>query len=105
MADFELDHPTLRFDLSQFSQEAQDKTPIKEKGWQDAVRAIYPLKINRFVIRNGAITYIDKGLFRPLQLTKVNFLAENIRNVGQRKELTRHPSNWPALSLIPADWS
>ena len=81
VADFELDDPTLRFDLSQFSQEAQDKTPIKEKGWQDAVRAIYPLKINRFVIRNADITYIDKGPFRPLQLTKVNFLAENIRNV------------------------
>jgi hypothetical protein len=81
VADFELDNPTLRFDLRQFSQEAKDKTPIKEKGWQDAVRAIYPLKINRFAIRNANVTYVDKGPFRPLRLTKVNFLAENIRNV------------------------
>jgi hypothetical protein len=45
------------------------------------VQAIYPLKINRFVIRNADVTYIDKGPFRPLRITKLNFLAENIRNV------------------------
>jgi len=81
VADFELDNPTVRFDLTQFSEEARDETPIKEKGWQDAVQAIYPLKINRFVIRNADVTYIDKGPFRPLRITKLNFLAENIRNV------------------------
>ena len=81
VADFELDNPTIRFDLTQFSQEARDETPIKEKGWQDAVQAIYPLKINRFVIRNADVTYIDKGPFRPLRITQLNFIAENIRNV------------------------
>jgi Domain of Unknown Function (DUF748) len=81
VADFELDNPTVRFDLTQFSQEARDETPIKEKGWQDAVQAIYPLKINRFVIRDADLTYIDKGPFRPLRITQVNFIAENIRNV------------------------
>jgi Domain of Unknown Function (DUF748) len=81
VADFELDKPTIRFDLSQFSQEARDETPIKEKGWQDAVQAIYPLKINRFVIRNGDVSYIDKGPFPPLRITQLNFIAENIRNV------------------------
>jgi hypothetical protein len=81
VADFEFDNPTLRFDFTQFSQEARDETPIKEKGWQDAVQAIYPLKINRFVIRNADVTYIDKGQFRPLRLTKLNLLARNIRNV------------------------
>jgi Domain of Unknown Function (DUF748) len=85
VADFELDNPTVRFDLTQFSEEAQDETPIKEKGWQDAVQAIYPLKINRFVIRNADVTYIDKGPFRPLRITKVNLLAENIRNVESEK--------------------
>jgi Domain of Unknown Function (DUF748) len=81
VADWELDNPSVRFDLAQFSREARDETPIKERGWQDAVKAIYPLKINRFVIRNADVTYIDKGPFRPLRLTKLNFLAENILNV------------------------
>jgi Domain of Unknown Function (DUF748) len=85
VADFELDNPTVRFDLTQFSEEARDETPIKEKGWQDAVQAIYPLKINRFVIRNADVTYIDKGPFRPLRITKLNFLAENIRNVDSEE--------------------
>ena len=81
VADFEIDNPALRFDLTQFSQEARDETPIKEKGWQDAVQAIYPLKINRFEIRNADVTYIDKSQSRPLRLTKLNLLARNIRNV------------------------
>jgi Domain of Unknown Function (DUF748) len=81
VADWELDNPSIRFDLSQFRQEARDETPIEERGWQDAVRAIYPLKINRFAIRNADVTYIDKGPFRPLRITNLNFLAENIRNV------------------------
>jgi hypothetical protein len=81
VADWELNNPSVRFDLSQFSKEARDETPIKERGWQDAVKAIYPLKINQFVIRNADVTYIDKGPFRPLRITQLNFLAENIVNV------------------------
>ncbi len=97
VADFELDNPTVRFDLTQFSQEARDETPIKEKGWQDAVQAIYPLKINRFVIRNADITYIDKGPFRPLRITKLNFLAENIRNVESEKGTYPSPVEMEAV--------
>jgi uncharacterized protein involved in outer membrane biogenesis len=81
VADWELDNPSVRFDLTQFSQEARDETPIKERGWRDAAKAIYPLRINRFVIRNADVTYIDKGPYRPLRITQLNFLAENIINV------------------------
>ena len=98
VADFELDNPTIRFDLTQFSQENRDETPIKEKGWQEAVQAIYPLKINRFVIRNADVTYIDKGPFRPLQITQLNFIAENIRNV-QSEEGT-YPSPVEAEAVV-----
>ena len=98
VADFELDNPTVRFDLTQFSEEARDETPIKEKGWQDAVQAIYPLKINRFVIRNADVTYIDKGPFRPLRITQLNFIAENIRNV-QSEEGT-YPSPFEIEGVV-----
>jgi hypothetical protein len=81
VADWEFDNPTVRFDLMQFREEDRDETPIEEKGWQDAVKAIYPLKINRFVIRNADVTYIDKGPFKPLRITNLNLLAENILNV------------------------
>jgi hypothetical protein len=98
VADWELDNPSVRFDLRQFNQEARDETPIKERGWQDAVKAIYPLKINRFVIRNGNVTYIDKGPFRPLQITQLNFLAENIRNV--ESEEGTYPSPVQAEAVV-----
>lgn len=90
VADWEFDNPTVRFDLTQFREEDRDDTPIKEKGWQHAVKAIYPLKINRFVIRNADVTYIDKGPFKPLRITKLNLLAENIRNV--ESEAGTYPS-------------
>ena len=98
VADFELNNPTIRFDLTQFSEENRDETPIKEKGWQEAVQAIYPLKINRFVIHNADVTYTDKGPFRPLQITQLNFLAENIRNV-QSEEGT-YPSPVEAEAVV-----
>ena len=85
VADFQIDNPILRVDLTQFTQEAKDPAPIKDKGWQEAVQAIYPLKINRFAINNADLTYIDKGPFKPLHLTKVSFVTENIRNVQSEK--------------------
>ncbi|HSF58917.1 MAG TPA: DUF748 domain-containing protein [Candidatus Binatia bacterium] len=90
VADWEVENLSLRFDLSQFRHEARDETPIKERGWQDAVRAIYPLKINRFVIRNADVTYIDKSPFRPLRITNLNFLAHNILNI--ESETGSYPS-------------
>ncbi len=97
VADFELDNPTIRFDLTQFSQEARDETPIKEKGWQDAVQAIYPLKINRLAIRDGDVTYIDKGPFPPLRIRQVNFIAENIRNVHSQEGTYPSPVEMEAV--------
>jgi hypothetical protein len=81
VADLEVDDPHVHIDLSQFTQEAKDEIPIKDKGWQDAVQAIYPLKINRFRIHNGDLTYADRGPFKPLHIAKIEFVAENIRNV------------------------
>jgi uncharacterized protein DUF748 len=81
VADFEIDKPKVHFDLRQFTQEAKDEVPMKERGWQDALQAIYPLKINRFAIYDGDLTYIDRGPFRPLHVSRISFVTENIRNV------------------------
>ena len=85
-----MDDPKIHFDLRQFVQEAKDPTPIK-KGWQDALQAAYPLKIDRFAIRNGDLTYVDKGPFKPLHMTKLNFNTENIRNVESEKGVYPSP--------------
>ena len=81
VADFAIDNPKLYINRKQAKTEYDDKIPMKERGWQQALEEIYPLKINRFVIRNGSLTYVDEGPFRPLELTRIELLAENIRNV------------------------
>lgn len=98
VADFEIAKPTIHFDLRQFTQEAKDKVPMKQRGWQDALQAIYPLKINRFAIKDGNLTYIDKGPFKPLHITKIIFIAENIRNV--ESEEGTYPSPVHAQGIV-----
>jgi Domain of Unknown Function (DUF748) len=91
VGDFQLNEPKIHFDLRQFVQEAKDPTPVKDKGWQDALQAAYPLKIDRLAIRNGDLTYVDKGPFKPLHVTNLNFTTENIRNVQSEKGVYPSP--------------
>ena len=90
VADFLLDEPILYMDRTHFVSELNDPTPIKQHGWQDAIEAMYPLKINLFRIRNGSATYVDAGQARPLTLRAINLAARNIRNV--KSENNEYPS-------------
>jgi hypothetical protein len=81
VADFQIDQPKIYINRKQLTQEVQDEVPVKEKGWQEALEAIYPLKIDHFEINDADLTYVDDGPFKPLHLRNINFRAENIRNV------------------------
>jgi hypothetical protein len=81
VADFLVESPKVYLNLVQAKQEIQDPKTVRERGWQDALEAIYPLKVNEFLVRDGELTYVEEGPFRPLQLSRVNFRAENIRNI------------------------
>ncbi len=81
VADFEVDRPILHVDLTHVRREIADERPVDERGWQDAVEAMYPLKINLLRIRDGELTYVDERPFEPLQLTGVQARAANIRNL------------------------
>src|SRR5215510_5846939 len=81
VADFSMDRPAVYINRKQTKKEMEDKVPVQERGWQQALESIYPLKINEFKIRNGEVTYIDEGPFKPLHLSQLNFRAGNIRNV------------------------
>jgi Domain of Unknown Function (DUF748) len=96
VADFQVDNPKLYINRKQAKREYDDKVPMKERGWQQALEEIYPLKINRFRVRNGALTYVDEGPFRPLELKQINLTAENIRNVRS------DPDVYPSPVLIEA---
>jgi hypothetical protein len=95
VADFEMVRPTFYVDLTHVRREAADDRPVDKRGWQDALEAMYPLKINQFRVREGEFTYVDEGPFKPLRVTQVDALATNIRNIRSRdrvypSELTLH---------------
>jgi uncharacterized protein DUF748 len=90
VADFFVDEPVVYVDRTHFVKEMEDPTPVKEHGWQDAIEAMYPLKINLFRIRNGSATYVDAGQARPLTLRAINVAVRNIRNV--KSENDEYPS-------------
>jgi hypothetical protein len=85
VANFRFVRPTLYVDRAHFEREAKDDVPVDKRGWQDALAAIYPLKINTFIVVDGDVTYVDaktrEVTTRPLRLRPVNFTARNIRNI------------------------
>jgi hypothetical protein len=96
VADFLLDAPEIYLDRRHLEAEAKDPTPVSEHGWQDALQAMYPLKINQFRIRQGSLTYVDSGQARPLTLTAVEAVARNIRNVKS------DPDDFPSPLTVTA---
>jgi hypothetical protein len=81
VAKFEFTEPVLYIDRNHLEQEAKDPTPVKEHGWQEALEAVYPIKMNLFRVRKGTITYLERGGTRPLELKGLTIEAHNVRNV------------------------
>ena len=81
VGDLLIDRPKLYINLTNIQKEAESKVPLKEKGWQQALESIYPLKINVFKINDGDVTYVDEGPYKPLRLSRVIIEASNIRNI------------------------
>ncbi|HYD47816.1 MAG TPA: DUF748 domain-containing protein [Terriglobales bacterium] len=81
VADFVIDRPDFHVNLTQLQTEAAEPTKVQDKGWQEAVEAIYPLKINHFVINDGKVTYIDKDPKQAMVVEDIDLDLKNIRNV------------------------
>jgi hypothetical protein len=87
-----VERPVLHVDLAHLRREAEDPVPVERRGWQEAVRAMYPLEINLFTVADGEVTYVDAGPeARPLRLSAVQVRAENIRNVASRDRVYPSP--------------
>jgi hypothetical protein len=81
VADVLLSHPKVHIDQTQLVAEKKGKVPLRQKGWQDALEAAYPFKINRFTIDDGDVVYIQDRVNPALHLAKLNFTTDNIRNI------------------------
>ena len=86
-SDHTVDRPTLHLTRSQLKKELEDDVAVKERGWQDAVKAIYPLKLNVFTITDGDVTYADNPRAKPVRLRHLNCRAENIRNIESEENV------------------
>jgi hypothetical protein len=85
VANFTIERPRFYINRQHLQKEATDEVPVGQRGWQDALQAIYPLKINELTIRDGAVTYVEAAgketLGKPIEVTAIDARASNIRNV------------------------
>lgn len=81
VANAEFDRPRINVNLPQLRNENRDEVDVEDRGWQDALQAIYPLKFNLIQVREGSIVYVDEDPKRPLEITHWNLTAANIRNI------------------------
>jgi hypothetical protein len=91
VAEVMLDQPKININLKQLRSEVASKIPLKERGWQQALEDIYPLKINTVTIKAANITYIDQDPKKPLVLSRFNLKATNIRNIHQPGQVYPSP--------------
>jgi hypothetical protein len=91
VGEFLVDRPRVYVNLAHFRAEQRSNVSIQKKGWQDAVQAIYPIKINELRIDDGDLTYVDQGPYRPLHAGNIQVRASNIRNIISPEEV--YPSS------------
>ena len=96
VGDIIVDRPHLHADLEHLRREAEDPEPVTRKGWQEAIAAVMPLKINRLKVIDGTATYVDAPPAKPLELTHLHVVADNIRNVRSQ------PGDYPSPLHVEA---
>ena len=90
VGDQSIDGPIVHFTRPQAAKEVQDVVDAKKGGWQEALFAIYPVKINEFRINDGEVFYKETSKSKPIHVSGLNFKAQNIRNV--RSKPNEYPS-------------
>lgn len=98
VADVRFDHPEIHVDRTHVVAEAEDSVDVEDRGWQQALESVYPLKINELVIRDGEITYVDDAKSPPLHVDDLDFRATNIRNI--RSHERSYPSEVQASGRV-----
>jgi hypothetical protein len=91
-------YPKIHIDRAQLATEARSKTPLRERGWQDALQSVYPFKINRLSIYNGEVTYLDGAGPRPLHLARLTFATDNICNIHELNNI--YPSRFSGQMTV-----
>jgi hypothetical protein len=91
VADAVFVQPRVHVNLPQLRAENRDRVNLQDRGWQQALESIYPLKFNLIQVRDGEMVYIDTDPKRPLHVSHWNLLASNIRNIHSRERVYPSP--------------
>lgn len=81
VSDHILEHANLVLRQAQAEEEVKDQEALEDRGWQQALFALYPVKVNTIRIEDGSFSYHGEGSHPPLELTNLRGSVENIRNV------------------------
>lgn len=91
VADVLLERPRVHMNLIQLRKEVMDGVPVNERGWQEALQEVTPLKIDLFRVEDGTVTYVDADAARPIRLTSLRIRANDIRNVKSKPDVYPSP--------------
>jgi len=83
VSDHVIKHPVVNVTRSQVKSELANPT---KSGWQDALRAIFPVRINELKVEDAEVTYFDHPKARPLKLSHLQFEAGDISNRAQEQD-------------------
>src|ERR1035438_7658934 len=98
VGDLTIDRPNLHINLAQLEEEASSDVKLKDRGWQDAVESIYPLKLDLVRIADGLLLYIsDEPNTKPISLTNIHFVARDVRNERSAKGTFPSPIHLEAV--------
>jgi hypothetical protein len=98
VSDLRVERPVVHLNLMQVRHEARDEVPVQERGWQEALQAVVPLRINELRVVDGEFTYVDADTRRPVRLSQLNVRAANIRNV--KSEAGTYPSELEVHAVL-----
>lgn len=91
VSDVLVERPNVHINIAQIREEAADDVPVQDRGWQEAIQAVTPLKLNALQVVDGTVTYLDEAPSQPLHISQLQLRAGNIRNV--RSEEGVYPSD------------
>jgi hypothetical protein len=90
-ANVEVDSPEVHVNTIQLTRGLHDPIPLNKKGRQEVLQALHSQKINEFVVRNGSVTYVEADQTRPLTVSRIEAVAEQVGRVPSAADVYPSP--------------
>ncbi|MBI4376815.1 MAG: DUF748 domain-containing protein [Elusimicrobia bacterium] len=83
-----VDRPSINIVASKSPRRKQSATEAEAKTWQETVEELFPVRIDRFEIRDGSVSLRDETRDTPIavRVKNLDMLARNLTNAEGREE-------------------